>query len=197
MKRFDLKELHYITPIDNVTSIFTNGVLCNKGAARLKHKSVALESVQDRRRNKAVPGGKHLHDYVNLYFHARNPMMYRRKEDHVELCVIAIDTAVLDLAGVVVTDMNAAKDIARFYPADKGLANIDYELVFAEDWRHHGNPVEYERHKGIKCAEVLVPACILTKCIKRIYVSGEQSLAVVKKIVTGVPVVVNAHLFFQ
>lgn len=50
-----------------------------------------------------VPGGRPLHEYVNLYFCARNPMLFRIKDLHLELCVLQIDTNVLDLPGVVIT----------------------------------------------------------------------------------------------
>lgn len=77
MERHEVAELHYITPIENLDSILGRGILSHNRAARLEHRSVALESVQDIRRGKSVPGGSTLHSYANLYFHARNPMMYR------------------------------------------------------------------------------------------------------------------------
>ena len=75
MNREDITELHYITPIENVPSILEYGILSNRKAARLPHTSVAMEEVQDRRRNKQIPGARSLHNYVNLYFDAHNPML--------------------------------------------------------------------------------------------------------------------------
>ncbi|EQD40247.1 hypothetical protein B1B_14996, partial [mine drainage metagenome] len=68
-------ELHSIMPISNIGSVMTHGVLSYERAARLAHHSVALQPVQDRRDQKQVPGGLKLHQYANLYFHARNPML--------------------------------------------------------------------------------------------------------------------------
>lgn len=76
MTRDEVKELHYITHVDNVASIMRHGILPHNRAKGLPHKSVALEEVQQRRR-KQVPNARLLHDYVNLYFNARNPMMFR------------------------------------------------------------------------------------------------------------------------
>jgi hypothetical protein len=76
MKRQKIKELHYITHIDNMLSIWKHGILCHKLAYRLKHISVSMEEVQKKRANKKVPGGKPLHEYANLYFCARNPMLF-------------------------------------------------------------------------------------------------------------------------
>ena len=77
MERADLKELHYITPIANVASILERGILSHISATRIKHDSVADESVQERRSRVQVQGKTRLHHYVNLYLNARNPMLYR------------------------------------------------------------------------------------------------------------------------
>jgi hypothetical protein len=63
----------------------------------------------------------------------------------------------LDIEGVIVTDRNAAASIASFRRPAAGLALVDREQVFADDWRHPGDELEYYRHRSIKCAEVLVP----------------------------------------
>jgi len=48
-----------------------------------------MEDVQEKREQKHVPGGLKLHQYANLYFHARNPMLYKRKTEINNLCVAA------------------------------------------------------------------------------------------------------------
>jgi ssDNA thymidine ADP-ribosyltransferase, DarT len=55
-----------------------------------------MTEIQDLRANKKVPGGRPLHEYLNLYFHARNPMMYKGHDQHESLCVIRVSTNVLD-----------------------------------------------------------------------------------------------------
>jgi len=109
MDRDKVAELHYITSIENLASILERGILSHNRAARLKHRSVALEDVQDRRRAKSVLGGSALHSYANLYFHARNPMMFSlTRERSNDLVVPRVSEAVLDLPDTVVTDGNAA-----------------------------------------------------------------------------------------
>lgn len=78
MDRQELKELHYITPIANVPSILEHGLPSHKRVQGIVHESVAMSGIQDRRRCKKVPHAQPLHDYVNLYFHARNHMLYNR-----------------------------------------------------------------------------------------------------------------------
>lgn len=128
-------------------------------------------------------------------------MMYLRRDNHVALCVLRVHTDVLDLPDVVVTDCNASRDYTRFKPALEGLAGIDRELVFAEQWTH-SNPIEEYRRKGIKCAEVLVPDQVDPRFIMGAYVSCTQSqneliakLAFAKR--GTIQVTVNGNLFFQ
>jgi hypothetical protein len=197
LRREELDELHYITPIINVASILSRGILSHRFADKVPHESVAMQEVQDRRINKVVPGtGKRLHDYANIYFCARNPMLYKRKDTHTELCVLRISTAVLDLDGVIVTDRNAAATIASFRPVATGLALLDRDLVFADDWRHPGDELEYLKHRSIKCAEVLVPDRVPRTYITGTYVSCMQSRAKLAKIDPDLKIAVDPHLFF-
>ncbi len=196
MRREDLSELHYITPISTVPSILANGILSNKRAQKHPHASVALAEVQDRRDRVVVPQGRPLHEYANLYFHARNPMMYKRKPDHQGLCVLRVNPDVLDLPHVVVTDRNAAKDFARFYPARKGLEKLDRDQVFADDWRHPGDLLAYVQHRGIKCAEILVPDRVDTAYIVGAYVSCDESRRTLLGLTKELRTEVNPHLFF-
>ena len=78
----DVKELNYITPIENLPSIFERGILSHKLAKRIPHHSVAMEAIQDKGKVKVVQRGRPLHDYANLYFDARNPMLYKRLGQH-------------------------------------------------------------------------------------------------------------------
>ena len=199
MRREELAELHYITPIANVPSICAHGVLSHKRAKKVEHESVSMQLIQDRRARVVVPGGRPLHDYVNLYFDARNPMMFVRKDNHMALCVLRVSPDVLDLHGVVVSDCNASREYARFKPAPNGLAIVDRDLVFAEYWTHLDDPIKEYRHKGVKCAEVLVPDRIEPRFIVGTYVScpgSRDALMGMFAGATGVEVVVNGHLFF-
>ena len=157
MRREELLELHYITPIANVGSILRFGILSHRRVARREHQSIAKQEVQDLRAQVRVPGGRPLHEYANLYFCARNPMMFKRATLHETTCVLRVSADVLDLPDVVITDQNAASGYCRFMPSPQGLAMVDGAMVFADDWRHPGNPGAYYRHRSIKCAEVLVP----------------------------------------
>ncbi len=196
MKRSDIKYLYYITRIVNVPSIMEHGILCHNMAEHVSHQSVAMEEVQERRKNKVIPGAGKLHDFVNLYLNVRNPMMYKRKDMHRELCILAVDSKIFDEQGVIISDMNAAKDIARFYSPDEGLTTIDKEMLFAEFWTHDDD-VETAKHRGLMCAEVLVPKKISAKFILGAFVSSEDSESELKSICLGIKTKVKPELFFQ
>jgi hypothetical protein len=189
-------ELHCIMPIANVASVMANGLLSYERAAKLQHASVAMQPVQDRRDQKRVPQGLRLHQYANLYFHARNPMMFKRLAEAPHLCVLRISTDVLALEGTVITDCNAASDWVRFlHPRQWAL--VDFNDVFAADWRHPGNPPRYYQHKSRKCAEVLVPHRISPQMIIGARVLDQGAGARLTAQTDELPVTVDPVLFFR
>jgi len=196
MKRADLHELHYITHVANLLSIVQRGLLSKRRAKPFGPHSIAMEEVQEIRENKVVPGARPLHEYVNLYFCARNPMLFKRKDQHAKICILRISTDILDLPEVVITDRNAARNLARFYPSPEGLAYVDQDMVFAEYWNDADAIVKWKK-KGVKCAEVLVPDRVDPKFILGVYVSCEQTKRDVEAMNLSLPIKVDPHLFFM
>ena len=189
-------ELHCIMPLANVASVLAQGLLSYERAAKLPHHSVALQPVQDRRDHKHVPGGLKLHQYANLYFHARNPMLHKRLSEADDLCVLRVSTLVLALPGTVITDQNAASDYVRFCsPAQWEL--LDWDDIFAMDWRHSGDQIAFWRHRSRKCAEVLVPHRVDAQFIMGAYVVDAAAQARLAASGWTLPIVVNAVLFFR
>lgn len=151
-------EFQCIMPLENIPSVLKHGILSNERVAKLPHLSVAMKEVQERRDRKQVPGGLKLHQYANLYFHARNPMMYKRKENVADLCVLCISLDVLKVESVVLADCNASSDYVRFLPPKPAYDRfLDFDDIFALNWTHPDDPIAEMRHKSRKCAEVLVP----------------------------------------
>ena len=194
MNRADLKELHYITPIENLSLIFQHGILSNAGSKRLNPKSVAEPGVQARRANAMVPNGRPLHDYANLYICARNPMMYKRRSE--KLAVVRVSTDVLDLPGVVIADGNAASGYTAFWPSPAGLARVAKDLVFAENWTSD-NPIDQYINARVKCAEVLVPDKVETHFILGLYVPNIDMKKHLAETTGSYSVDIDAHLFFK
>jgi hypothetical protein len=189
-------ELHCIMPIANLRSVMAHGILSHERAAKLEHHSVALRPVQDRRDKKRVPGGLKLHQYANLYFHARNPMLFKRQAEAPDLCVLRVSTQVLALKGTVISDQNAASDYVRFlHPRQWNL--LDFDAIYAMDWRHPGDPVAYYRHSSRKCAEVLVPRRVETRFLAGAYVVDETARTRLDALGLALPATPNPVLFFR
>jgi hypothetical protein len=195
MERKELKELHYITPICNIPSILQHGILSHVGVSRLEHQSVAMVTIQDRRAGVRVPGGRPLHEYVNLYICARNPMLFKRQAEHRTICVLSVTPDVLHLPGVIVTDSNASSEYVRFASAPDGLQIVDRDRTFAEYWTDSDRIQEW-RKKAAKCAEVLVPDRVAPRFIIGVYVSCEEAKRQVEAFGLGLPVTIQEHLFF-
>jgi ssDNA thymidine ADP-ribosyltransferase, DarT len=194
----DLKELHYIIAIANLPSILKLGILSNAEVSRKRVTSVsiALQGVQERRESKVIPGAKPVHEYVNLYICARNPMMYLRSSHHLDLCVLRISATVLNLADVIIADGNAASDYTSFWPSPSGLGKIDKNAVFAEWWTDPDQITQWQ-NKRVKCAEVLVPNRLDQKYIFGAYVSCQQAADKVSQLASGLPTTIDPHLFFR
>lgn len=188
-------ELHCIMPIANLTSVMAHGILSYERAAKLPHDSVALQPVQDKRDRKQVPGGLKLHQYANLYFHARNPMMFKRQSEAPTLCVLRASTDVLELEGTVISDQNAASGYVRFlHPKQWQL--LDFEAIYATDWTHPGNLAAYYRHRSQKCAEVLVPQRVEPRFLTGAYVVDDAAKRRVEACGLTLPATINPVLFF-
>lgn len=183
-------------PIGNVPSVMQHGILSYERAAKLAHHSVAMQEIQDKRDQKQVPGGLKLHQYANLYFHARNPMLYKRKDEADELCILRISTSVENVQGVVLADCNASSGYVRFlHPSQLNILNFDD--IYAMDWRHPGDPPAYYRHRSRKCAEVLVPHCVGPERLTGAYVVDQAAAQRLAGIGFALPIAVDSVLFFR
>lgn len=189
-------ELYSIMPIGNLSSVMRHGILCHEQAAALAHGDISMVAVQERRDKVRVPGGLMLHQYANLYFDARNPMMYKRLDWVDQLCVLSIATTILQVDDVVIADQNASSDYVRFYSA-AGIDHLDLDLVYADDWRHPDNQIAYWRHKSAKCAEVLVPGVVPAGYVQKVYVASDVARSAVLQSGFTRPVEFMPRLFFR
>jgi hypothetical protein len=188
-------ELQCIMPLKNIPSVLKHGILSNERAAKVPHDSIAMQEVQERRDPKPIPGGLKLHQYANLYFHARNPMMYSRKEKVEELCVIYVSLEVLKLPGVVITDRNAAGNWVRFLAPEQWRV-LDFDRIFADDWRD-SDQFEYYDRKSKKCAEVLVPHVVEARFIVGARVVSEKVQTQLRELGFLLPIIADPIVFFR
>lgn len=182
-------------PLENIPSVLRLGILSNERAATVPHYSIALEIIQERREQKHVPGGIRLHQYANLYFHARNPMMYKRKDSAETLCVLRVSTDVQNVKGVVFADRNASSDYARFlHPSQAHM--LDYDSIYTTDWRHP-NHFEFFARKSKKRAEILVPHAVEPRFLTGAYVMNEAVAGNLHGLEFDLPVTIDSTMFFR
>lgn len=170
-------EFYNIMPIANIASVLKHGILSNTLAKRIipGATSVAMQLMQEKRNVIKVPNGLLLHDYANVYFDARNPMMYilKKKGKQQEICVLTISPDILEIVDVVLCDQNASSSkYARFFASNQ-MNEIDFEKVYARDW-NHSDQAAYFEHKSTKCAEVLVPDCVPPEYIRSAHVVNAE-----------------------
>ena len=194
MNRNDIKELHFITYIENVPSILKSGILSHNRSHAISFYDISESGVQERRAKKKIPGtNKHLHDYANLYFDAHNPMLSARRSKNDDICVLRIDKTILDIEGVIITDQNAARE-CWFKTVAEGLPLLNKEEIYATYWTDN-DFIKQDRLKGIKCAEVLVPEIVSRDYIIGAYVANELAYDRLCEN-CNIDVIINNKMFF-
>jgi hypothetical protein len=190
-----VSEFQCIMPLENIRSVLKHGILSHERASKLSHHSVAMAEAQERREPKPIPGGLKLHQYANLYFHARNPMMYSRQEKASQLCVLRVSLSILELEGVVIADRNAASNWVRFLrPSQWQL--LDFDRIFATDWRD-SDRFEYYDRKTKKCAEVLVPHVVEPGFLIGAWVVNDTAMQRLIELGFGLRIDIDPVLFFR
>lgn len=193
--------LYNINDLKNLISIFEYGILSKNSLIKKGIKyytDLSNPDVQERRNKIRVPNHGFLHDYANLYIDARNPMMYFEINNRNinELCVICVDKKILDLENVVITDRNAATELAQFDEPENALRFLDFDSIFARSWNH---PVPYIKNdlKAKKCAEVLVLDKIPVNYLIKIKVATQQAKEHVEQLQLNVPIEIDKDIFFH
>lgn len=195
MDRSAVRELHYITRLENVRSIMSKGILSNARAQALKPASFALDSAQARRAVKMVIPGHTVHTYANVYFDAHNPTLSARRDQNPHLAVLRVQSDVLDIPGTFIATQNAASAGVTFHPSPAGLALLDPERVYADFWLHE-DPAVKAQWGYAKCAEVLVPDVIPPRHVVGAFVCSTQTLDDFMALESGLDVRVNAGIYF-
>lgn len=175
-------------PIGNISSVMQRGILSHDEAAKLpySHESVADESVQMRR--------SRVHRFANLYFHARNPMMYKLRFQNKKVCVLAVDVRVMSLPDVRLTDMNAAKSMARFFPVWQ-WQSLDFDMILARSWLDE-DETRLRDKKARRCAEILIPDHVPPSYITHAYVQDGADAELLRQQGFTLPIIPDPDLFF-
>lgn len=194
-----IRELYYITHIENIPSILERGILSHTHIQRenIPYTAIYDEQIVSSRHNRIAPNGESLWNFANLYFKARNPMLYRLicELPLDALAVIGVRRDILDRDDIYITDGNAASANTTISPATASrylIPQIMKEIAF-EWWNEPGGS------KRKIMAECLVPDMVPPEYIQTIYVANRETSYEVSSTVNRpkVEVVPEPHTFFQ
>ena len=194
-----INQLYYITHIDNITSILKNGILSHQEVENrdLQYTKIYDTGIVSNRKEIKTPEGKSLWEYSNLYFQARNPMLYRVvcEKSKSEIAILAISPTILNNMEAYITTGNAAHGLSMILPS-KEKVKVFKELrkvINNEYW----NDEDGSKRKIM--AEFLVPERIDPELIETIYVANNIIADKVKNKIYeyNVDVIPEPNMFFE
>ena len=202
----NILQLYYITHVENVPSILKHGILSHQEVEKrgLTYTPIYDKSIVNSRQRKLTPDNKSLWEYANLYFKARNAMLYRvaLEKPIDQIAIIAVDyNSVVHQPGVFISTGNAASNESEFIPTTprkkigeafekfKGALGLDY-------WS------EFDGTKRMMMAECLVPDRVPPERITTVYTPGRLTANKVSNVLgrvghTNLPVMPDPKMFFQ
>lgn len=194
----EIKGLYYITHIENIPSILSQGILSHRCVEDrgVKYKAIYDAEIVGNRKLKRTPDGRNLWEFANVYFQPRNPMLFRvvHETDPKEIVVLGLQPRVLQTPGSYITNGNAANNATDFYNYEDGMKAIMeiWNTISSEWW----NSVDGSKRKIM--AECLVLGVIPPDLIHSIYVSSHQIADKVRGIISGrgLPVIPEPNMFF-
>jgi hypothetical protein len=199
MPKFDLKNLYYITHINNIPSILEQGILSHGEVEKknIKFTPIYDDEIVNKRQTKSTPDQQSLWNYANLYFQPRNPMMYRvvHEKNPDTIAIVAVKASVLSETSLQLTDGNAANNTTQFYDLSVGKKKLEknWKIIQNEWWK------DSDGSKRIIMSECLVPNKVSPDLIESIYVSSQNAKTKIKQLIStvNIPIIPEPNLFFQ
>jgi O-acetyl-ADP-ribose deacetylase (regulator of RNase III) len=193
-----VKELYYVTHIDNIQSILQYGILSHESIEKkhIKYTSIYAKDIVSRRKAIKTPDDKSLWSFANLYFNARNPMLYRVvcEKDPDKIAVIGVVPTILSCQGMYITTGNAAHTQSKILRSSPKVLSEILRETKREFW------AEEDGSKRKIMAECLVPDVVPSDLIKTIYVASHDSRVEVGRklgVMRAPPVIPDPWTFFK
>ncbi len=199
MKIPKIAGLFYITHIENVKSILSNGIFSHESIVdqKIPYTPIYNEQIVTNRKSILAPNGTNLWGFANLYFQPRNPMLYRvlHEKQPGELAIITIKSIILEKPDIYFSNGNAAhstSDIFHAVELKKKMRRITLDTVEVEWW----NDMNGSKRKIM--AECLVPKMVNPDLIQAIYVGNRKAKERIEEDNPGLslPVIIEPHMFF-
>jgi len=191
--------LFYITHIDNISSILSNGILSHETilSEGVDYEPIYNENIVNNRKDIRVPDGRTLWEFANLYFQPRNPMLYRVLHEKTadNIAIISVQRTILDRSDIYVSNGNAASlgsDILNAVEMKRVLPQILRSTIGVEWWN------DLNGSKRRIMAECLVPNMVDPEYIQSIYVASHKNKEALEKANPHIklPIIVEPPIFF-
>jgi len=195
----EIRSLYFITHIENIPSILQHGILSHKSVEdrAIAYRPIYDASIVANRKAKTAPNGRSLWEFANLYFQARNPMLYRvvYEKSPKDLAVLGVQARVLESPGSFIATGNAASDATAILPPKEGLLSIAeiWNTIRSEWW----NSMDGSKRKIM--AECLVPNSVPPDLIDTIYVASHEVAKRIKqlRLPPNIAIVPEPNMFFR
>lgn len=198
-KSHEIKSLYYITHIDNLHSILSHGILSHQSIIdqNIEYRPIYDSEIVGHRKHKTAPDGRSLWEFANVYFQARNPMLYRvvHETNYKDIIILGVQPQVLNIPGAFITDGNAANNPTNFFTYKDGIKVIsrNWKIIYNEWWS------QSDGSKRKIMAECLVPDSISLDNIHSVYVTNIEVAEKIKNVVSRlkIPAIPEPSLFFR
>ncbi len=200
MARRIIRNLYYITHIDNVPSILERGILSHERIVEegIDYKPIYDSQIITTRYGIHTPTGRSLWGFANLYFQPRNPMLYRvlREKSPDEIVIISLESeAILSRTDIFISTGNAASRLSEILNASEGLEAVpEIRKAVDREW--------WTEESGLKrkiMAECLVPNVVSPDLIQAIYVADHDTADKLKADMQrpNISVIPEPKMFFE
>lgn len=196
----EINNLYYICHIENLQSIVEQGLLSHNEVQQIKPKIIYDKSIVRLRENIRPNKDKRevLWDFANLYFNARNAMLYRviHEQGSDNIVIIQFKKSILDYAlkkKSYISIGNAAHKESSFENIETGLKQLKkkWNLWNKEYWN------ESDGSKRLMMSELLIEKNISKEYIDSIYVKNEEINNKIKQLINFNNIITEPNLFFQ
>jgi O-acetyl-ADP-ribose deacetylase (regulator of RNase III) len=196
----EINNFYYICHIDNIQSILNNGLLSHNKVTELSPTTIYDNDIINIRNDiKPDPNNNNsLWDFANVYFNARNAMLYRviHEQKAENIVIITFKKSILDYAKTTthfISVGNAAHSESFFVDIEKGLK----ELI--KIWKNWNKEYwsEADGSKRLMMSELLIKDKIPPEYIESIYVATEEISNKIKQRTHFENIIKEAHLFFR
>lgn len=154
------RRIYHFTHLDNLPSLLRHGLVANNHSKfpRRNHRSIAAQSIQDRRADMSVTCGPEgvVHDYVPLYFGSLSLMLLgvinRKNIDQPEILYFEFPISLINDEDVVFTDASANTGVPpSFYSDPADLTKLNWNEIDSLKWKSGSEVLRHQR-----MAEILV-----------------------------------------